>query len=172
MATTNIQGGIDMKLQQTPAQAFRAMIELPGHAYEITSAASDVLGREDAERAVTHLGMILLRADAFNEHWVSVTTWDHDGKHLQAISRFWPDDGSEYRTEISLVEEEYGGLVVALTQVVLLSLSEEDRQEAGNGSIDKLNPDMNEDAVVIIQEPYKIVCHKALEIISEENNHE
>ena len=161
-----------MNLPRTPAQAFRAMFELPGHAFEATARATDLLGKKGVETAVVEIGAVLVQADAFNEHWVSVTFWDHDGERLQAISRFWPEDGSVYRTEISLVEEEYGGFAVSLAQLVLEELTPEERRDAEDGSIGKLDPNGDDNGAVIIHEPYQIICLRASAIHQEERSHE
>lgn len=154
-----------MTLPHTSAQALRALVELPGHSLAATAQATGLLGQDGVQGAVAEIGAALLLADAFNPRWIAVTYWEHGGRQLQAISRFWPSDGVEYRTELSLVSECYGGYAAVLSQTILNSLTPEERRAASQGAISPLSPDTT---CVIIRGPYRIVCTPASMVLQDE----
>lgn len=157
-----------MNLQHPPGEAFRALMELPDHPFSATARAVAALGEDGVQTAVIQIGTLLLRADTFNENWVNVAFWQHNGERLQAISRYWPEDGEVFRTEVSLLEEYYGGLACALARRILEDLSSEQRQEAADGQISPLSGDGEGHAAVLIHGDYEIVCIPAAMVLLEE----
>lgn len=168
-----------MTLPSTPAQARRALLELPPHPFEATAQATRLIGQEGVQKAVAEIGVLLLRADVFNPRWVAVAYWDHGGQQLQAISRFWPNDGSEYRTEVSLTRECYGGFAAALAQTALETWPPEQLRTASrNEGHNHVPAPDGEEARMIAHGPYRIVCVPAPIVLEgesklqEEPNHE
>ena len=148
-----------MTLPSTPAQARRALLELPGHPFRATTQAAGLLGQDGVQGAVAEIGSILLQADAFDPRWVAVAYWDHGGRQLQAISRFWPSDGVEYRTELSLVSECYGGFAAALAQTALETWPPEQLPAASrNEGRNHVPAPDGEEAWMIVHGSYRIVC--------------
>lgn len=156
-----------MRLPHTSAQAFRAMMEIPGHKYEATARVGEMLGHEGVQEAVTEIGLVLLRADALNERWVSVTFWGHGGERLQAITRYWPEDGEEFRTEVSVLDENYGGYPRVLATALLERLSTEDRL-AARGEVRPLGTNDEDKAAIIFHGPFETVCLGAPLVLREE----
>lgn len=124
------------------------------YAYVATDQATEVLGGVDGVKQVaSEITGLLVKAKAFDQKRVNLAFFQRSGQRLLAVNRHDVADGM-MKTEISVLDENYGGYARCLAQTMLDQLTPVDRQAAT--TLHPIDPD-SEDAIIGISQSYELV---------------
>lgn len=140
--------------------------QLVRHDFEATKQLVSLMGKEGVQANAEVICPLISKIGVNGDTWVSVVFWEHSSIKVQAVARVW-EDGA-YRTEMSLQSEGFGGCAPIMAELLLETLTPEQRELAASHLGNERLAFDSESASVLIKSPYTFVIIPAKHVLDAE----